>query len=134
MSRLLKEGGNIAFYWTVHVPSYDDIYVQIRDCYRKYAPQLDDSKGPTSEEVIYQRKKEIIDSKQFEDIKVKDYTWYDEYSSDEYISLLNTNSRHRLLEDINRQMLFEEIKTIINSNGGKIKKQQLVALFLARKS
>ena len=37
---LLNDEGSIAFFWTVHVPSFDDVSSRIRESYKRYAPQL----------------------------------------------------------------------------------------------
>lgn len=132
--RHLRKGGKLAFFWTVHVPSFDHVFSQIRNAYQKYAPHLDDSKGPTPDEIINLRKKEIMEVDLFHNVLVKEYSWIDVYTSEEYVSLLNTNSRHRVLDGDQKQLLFDDIKGIIDANGGKINKQQHVALFLATKS
>jgi len=66
------------------------------------------------------------------DFVIEEYAWKDTYTSDNYISLLNTNSKHRLLSEDSRTNLFNGIKNIIDNNGGIIQKQQMVALFLAK--
>lgn len=131
---LLRNRGSIAFFWTVHVPSFDHVFNQIRESYRKYAPHLDDSNVPTVDEIIYERSKLTNEGNLFEDLLVKEYRWFDHYTSDEYISLLNTHSGHRLLPDRERNLLFDGIKNTIEQNGGVVEKQQVVVLFLARKS
>lgn len=129
----LQPGGSTGFFWTVHVPQYDELFSEIRRSYQKYAPHLDDSKGRTPEEIITERKKITADTNLFYDLDVKEYLWYQEYSADDYVELLNTNSRHRLLDEENRSNLFREIKDAIQSHGGLLRKAQLVALFLGRK-
>lgn len=133
VANLLNKKGAIGFFWTTHVQLYDDIYSDIRNVYLKYAPDLDDSKMPTPEDIIKNQNKTILSFNLFEDLITKEYRWSEIYTAEEYISLLNTHSKHRLLPDENRKLLFEGIKNIINEYGGKIEKQQLVVLYLARK-
>jgi len=130
---LLKSNGTIAFFWTVHVQVYDDLHNEIRELYKKYAPQLDDSIKPTSTEVIKGILSTIDGIGLIRDIQVKEYKWKHRYSSKEYVSLLNTHSKHRQLNDKTRQLLFSEIQETINNYGGFIEKPQLVALFLGKK-
>jgi SAM-dependent methyltransferase len=130
---LLRSRGSIAFFWTVHVPSFDNVFNRIRESYRKYAPNLVDSDAPSVEQIIDERSVLTTKDGLFEDLTVKQYRWNDTYTADEYISLLNTNSRHRILSDDVRVELFENIKNAIDENGGTIIKPQVVALFLARK-
>lgn len=130
---LLRDRGSIAFFWTVHVPSFDNVFDQIRESYRTYAPQLDDSNAPSIEQIIDERSVLTTKDGLFEELTVKQYRWNDTYTADEYVSLLNTNSRHRILPDDVRVQLFENIKNAIEKNGGTLIKPQAVALFLARK-
>ncbi len=130
---LLRDRGAIAFFWTVHVPSFDHVFNRIRESYRKYAPHLDDSNAPTVEQIIHERSDLTVRDGLFEDLSLKEYRWTGLYTSDEYVALLNTNSRHRLLHDDTRVQLFESIKSAIDQHGGIVKKPQVVVLFLARK-
>lgn len=130
---LLKPNGTMAFFWTVHVQVYDDLHNKIRELYAKYAPGLDDSIKPTPSKVIENTFNTINSAGLFKFIEIKEYMWDHKYSSDEYISLLNTHSKHRQLDEETRQLLFSGIKEIIDCYGGFINKPQLVALFLSRK-
>ncbi|WP_029192869.1 class I SAM-dependent methyltransferase [Paenibacillus harenae] len=131
---LLGDEGSIAFFWTVHVPSFDDVSNRIRDSYKKHAPQLDDSKNPSMEQMIAERSNLTVKDGLFKELEVKHYEWNTAFTNDEYISLLNTNSRHRLLPDDARLQLFGEIRDAIDQDGGSIIKPQAVALFLAKKN
>lgn len=133
VSKLLKNKGTAAFFWTVHVPSFDEIYSAIRECYQRFAPQLDDINKPSPDEVINERLKITEQTNLFDELAVKEYRWFEEYTSEQFISFLNTHSGHRLLADHIRKSLFNEIKDVIDQYGGVIKKPHLVALFLARK-
>lgn len=129
----LQLGGSMGFFWTVHVPQYDDLFSDIRRSYQMYAPHLDDSKGRTPDEIIAERRNTTANTNLFRDLDVKEYEWFQEYTADDYVELLNTNSRHRLLDERNRSFLFNEIREVIHSYGGILRKAQLVALFLGRK-
>lgn len=130
---LLRNQGAIGFFWTEHVPSFDKVFNQIREVYKRYAPSIDDSNVLTIEETIKIRSEIIKKENLFEDLHVKKYEWFDTYTSDEYISLLNTYSHHRMLPENVRKQLFDGIKNAIEQNGGKVNKSQVVSLFLARK-
>jgi ubiquinone/menaquinone biosynthesis C-methylase UbiE len=130
---LLRDQGTIGFFWTVHVPSYIEPYNEIREIYRKYAPQLDDSQNPSLEQIIEDRSKLTLMDGLFKDLKVKQYTWDHHFTASEYIALLNTNSRHRLVPEDVRNELFGGIREIIERYGGNLVKPQAVVLFLAKK-
>ncbi|MBD2869137.1 class I SAM-dependent methyltransferase [Paenibacillus arenilitoris] len=131
---LLGDDGAIALFWTVHIPSFDEVSNRIRESYKKYAPQLDDSTNPTLEQMMEERAALTLKDGLFTDLEVKRYICNHTYTADEYISLLNTNSRHRLIPDHVRYELFGEIKEAIEEDGGRLLKPQAVVLFLAKKS
>lgn len=131
---LLNDEGSIAFFWTVHIPYFDDVSNRIRESYNRYAPQLDDSKKPTIEQIIDDRSVLTIKGGLFKELEIKQYICNHTYTADEYISLLNTNSRHRLLPDNVRFELFGEIKEAIEEDGGILNKPQAVVLYHAKKN
>jgi len=133
VGRLLKRQGSLGFFWTVHVPSFDALHSEMRRAYQNLAPALDDAKKPRPAEVIEERRRFIKTSGLFKDIVVREYKWIDTYSQKGYLSLLNTHSKHQQLRAEVRKKLFADLKTIIDAHGGQIEKEQLVALFLARK-
>ncbi|HHY16289.1 MAG TPA: class I SAM-dependent methyltransferase, partial [Firmicutes bacterium] len=134
VNRLLKNGGSIGFFWTIHVQQYDELHAKIRDIYQRYASDLDDAKKPGPAEVISDRLRLTKEQGFFGNITVKEYRWVDTYTSNDYISLLNTHSGHRQLPERTRNKLFASIKELIDVHGGCIDKQQLVALFLGSKT
>jgi hypothetical protein len=131
--KYMQNNGTIAFFWTVHVPQYDQLFSDIREVYRQFAPHLDDSKAPTPQQVIQERKEMTAGTRLFKDLEVKQYAWQQKYSAREWIALLNTNSRHRLLEEDNRNKLFQGVEEAIHHHGGMFEKSQLAALYLGRK-
>lgn len=52
----LENSGSIGFFWTIHVPMFDEIHDEIRSHCKELAPHLDDSKFQTPEETINERK------------------------------------------------------------------------------
>lgn len=131
--KLLDDTGCIGLFWTVHVPGYDQLHQEIRSHYIALASHLDDSQYPSPAEVIQERKEITERSGLFTDIKVKEYNWIQSCSSEEYVALLNTNSKHQQLSEDVRSTLLERIKRSIDDAGGTIDKHHKVALFLGRK-
>lgn len=129
---LLSPGGTLAFFWTVHVPGKDEVHHAIRDCYQRHAPELDDTHASTVEEIVQQTSDKITHAS-FHSLTVEHYAWEDEYTGEDYVALLNTNSRHRILPDEIRNKLLVDIKDVIDRHGGFITKPRAVALFLAKK-
>lgn len=130
---LLRDKGSIGFFWTYHAPGQNDTFIAISECYKKYAPHLDYSNLSKTEDIIAERIKATKDSNLFENLEIKKYEWFDQYSSDDYIAWLNTNSAHQALESQIKERLFYEIKNVIEKHGGELLKPQLVVSYLARK-
>jgi trans-aconitate methyltransferase len=129
----LKENGVIAFFWFVHIPSEEPVYQEISSLYKKYAPQLDDRNVPALEKEIEDRSRLTTESGHFHQLKVHTYRWVQTYKPDEYIGLLNTHSGHQVLQEEQKQALYQGIEKAILNHGGNITKQHAVALYLARK-
>jgi len=130
---LLESSGSIAFFWTIHVPMFDELHNEIRSHYKELAPHLDDSTLQTPEETINERRAITEETGIFTKIMVREYSQILTYSSNDYISLLNTNSKHRQLPEKQKDILLEKIKNSIDQSGGTIHKDHRVALFLGRK-
>ncbi len=131
---LLDNDGSIALFWTVHVPTYDEVSNLIRESYRRHAQQLDDSKNPTLEQIIEKRSALTLANGLFKELEVKRYACHHTYTAEEYIALLNTNSRHRLIPEAIRHELFAEIRGAIEASGDIYHKPQAVVLFLAKRN
>lgn len=134
VGELLRKDGSMAFFWTHHVPGEGKIFDEISDCYQKYAPHLDYMKSNPAEYIIQERTKSINESGLFKDLEIKRYNWFDKYTSDEYVSLFNTNSAHQALDPDVREKLFHDIKKVIESHGNEIMKPQFVISYMARKA
>ncbi|MEK5057975.1 class I SAM-dependent methyltransferase [Paenibacillus shunpengii] len=131
---LLKHNGSMAFFWTVHVPMYDDLHQEIRLHYRELAPHLDDAALPTPEEIIEDRRVITDKSGFFNNLRVKEYREIHTLTSSAYVSLLNTNSKHRQLPKSVKDELFHRIQESVDRAGGTIHKEHRVALYLAAKA
>jgi SAM-dependent methyltransferase len=134
VSALLKDNAPIGFFWTHHVPGKGEIYDEISKCYQKHAPHLDYNNTNQVEDIIKERISLTTETGLFEDLVVKRYEWFERYTSDDFISLFNTNSAHQVLEKSIRDNLFKDIKEVIERHGNEILKPQFVVLYLARKA
>ena len=68
----------------------------------------------------------------FEDFEVRRYRWDRQYSSSEYLKLLETYSDHISLEENRKIELYEGIKEIIdNDYDGTIVRPYLSVLYIA---
>ncbi|WP_217362311.1 class I SAM-dependent methyltransferase [Cohnella herbarum] len=130
---LLDSTGTIGFFWTIHVPMFDEVHNEIRSHYLELAPHLDDSKYRTPEEIINERRIITEYTGIFTDLVVKEYSRLLSYTSCDYVALLNTNSKHRQLPETIRNALLKKIEDTIDRAGGVINKEHRVALFLGKK-
>lgn len=73
------------------------IYNEILTHYKVYAPHLDNSTYKSPQETINEKMKITEDSVLFTNIIVKEYSRIQMYTSEEFIALLDTNSKHRQL-------------------------------------
>ncbi|SFS41218.1 class I SAM-dependent methyltransferase [Paenibacillus sp. 453mf] len=131
---LLKPTGSMAFFWTVHVPMYDDLHQEIRLHYRDLAPHLNDAALPSPEEIIEDRRRITDKSGLFKNLLVKEYKEIQTLTSSDYVSLLNTNSKHRQLPKSVKDELFHRIQESVDRAGGTIQKDHRVALYLGKKA
>ncbi|MDR7071325.1 rRNA adenine N-6-methyltransferase family protein [Fictibacillus barbaricus] len=125
--------GLLFILWFVHIPSKEPVYEDINLLYKKYAPYLDDRDVPALEKEIEERSRLTMESGHFHQLKVHTYHWEQTYKPEEYIGLLNTHSGHQVLQEEQKQALYQGIEKAILNHGGYITKQHAVALYLARK-
>jgi ubiquinone/menaquinone biosynthesis C-methylase UbiE len=132
---ILKPNGAIALFWSEHVET--DISApyntELQEAYRKIAPEMVKSNELPHPDNIPTHFKDTIDSSDyFQNTILRKHLWSVHYDAKTYIKLLDTFSDHRLLDDMTRTRLFNEITSIINTElGGTITKEYLGALYLA---
>jgi len=133
---LLKKNGVMAVFW--HLASIiepkTEMLNQIRNIYRKYAPELDTY--ITEEEaknLHHLRISEIGTHRLFEKPVTKVYRWEDGYTTKRYLQLMNSYSDFHALSDAKRQAILDHAAEYIDSKGGKIEVPQEVRLYMAKK-
>lgn len=130
---LLKEGGYIALFWNNSDPKKSEFEKELFKVYLKRVPRLISQKRPFGKYFVDSQTKEILESKLFNDVWSKYYSWTEEYSSETYINLLKTYSDHIALSEDLRYDLFSEIRSIFQKFGGIYNKRYLTHLFIAKK-
>lgn len=133
--QLLRSGGALALFWNRPFPAREgDLHIAMQKAYDKYAPLF---KKP----VLAHRHSEenglelvnTIERYGFIDVSFKLYHRTRSFDANSYISLLNTYSDHRALQEDQRILLEKEIIEAINHYGGQIDLHDTIELFLARK-
>ncbi|MFD1175881.1 class I SAM-dependent methyltransferase [Paenibacillus puldeungensis] len=130
---LLTPGGTIALFWNhPFVGRGDDaLHQEIRKAYAKYRPP---EKTLTEfDESSLKPYTDALSTYGFKDVRAKIYRQTRQLNAQEYISLLNTYSDHRALEEKVKAGLEYEIAQSIDKFGGLITIYDTIDLYLAKK-
>jgi SAM-dependent methyltransferase len=134
---LLREGGALAILSVQHVlpAGGDEFFVQVQEDYEAVAP--DDPKtlagGPPPPDAVGDWSDEIDASGLFRNVAVRRYLWDIVYTADEYISVIDTYSWHRALEEERRRRLYERIRSRVEERPeGKVRKAYQATLNVAK--
>lgn len=134
-ARLLREDGSLGVAGSLHVqrPGGDTFWADVQEDYDAITPSPDNRPPPLPDEIDDLRD-EIEASGHFEYVASRRYVWDQPYSADEYISLLDTYSGHRALDDERRTQLYDRIRRRIEARpGGRVTKTYITMLNVARK-
>jgi SAM-dependent methyltransferase len=134
-ARLLRGDGSLAVAGSLHVrrPDGDPFWTDVQEDYDAVVPSPENRPPPTPDEIDDLRD-EIEASGRFEYVASRRYLWDQPYTADEYISLLDTYSGHRALDDERRNRLYDRIRRRIGSRpGGRVVKTYITMLNVARK-
>ena len=130
VEQLLNKNGRLALIWIYHPCT--DMINELDKVYKKYFPnykKLEDVESQMNKQI-----EEIKASNLFANLKVYTYQFEIEYTSSQYIDLLDTYSDHRTMDKEIKSLLFNEIKKTINKFGGKIRKPYIATLYFAEKN
>jgi SAM-dependent methyltransferase len=134
-AQLLKNSGALAIFSNEHPTPYTDFFADAQHVYQQAVPEWSDPNiGPTIEARIAATAAAINATCLFEPVIVTTYPWFQAYTTQEYLRLLNTYSDHRNLAAEQRAQLFQGIADLIETKyGGTITKPYLAVLYLAKK-
>ncbi|WP_308639791.1 class I SAM-dependent methyltransferase [Paenibacillus silvisoli] len=113
----LRPGGYLAFWNATHVfpDGGDPFFGEIQTVYEEIGEgKPEDILCPRPGE-LSEQKEEIEGSGLFEVVHVEHFDWERIYKTEEYIDLLRTFSGHILMEDWQRDKLFNEIRLRLNA-------------------
>jgi SAM-dependent methyltransferase len=130
---ILKSGGIFARF--ANHPYKDkgnqELDIAIQEVYSKYMPAS--KLSPEYGENQCEKMAEEIKKYGFIDVNYKLYHRTRTFNAKEYVSLINTYSDHRALEENKRSEFYKEIENVIDNYGGKITVYDTIDLQLARK-
>lgn len=126
---LLNSGGTIAVFWNKPTIGDEALNQKIQKVYRDLKPK----QKLVNNETRQQRIKESMKSARFKDIQMKLYQQTRMFNSRDYISLLETYSDHRSMDDESKGLLYSKIQEIIYSNNDLLRLQDTIELYLGKK-
>lgn len=134
--RALRPGGMIAILTNIHPGPLTGFFERVQAVYRAIAPGLMHS-GMRSETEKWSDElaAELARDGLFDSVKTQTETWCQRLSRDQYLALLETFSRHRLLPAAQRTCLLTGIGRLIDeAYGGYIDHPYLTTLCMAEKA
>lgn len=130
-AKALKPGGHLALLWNFPDLPNTPMYRELRAVYHELMPKREELRSP--EERVERQKKKIVSSGRFGPVTIRCYPWQREYTTDDYIAQLRTQSDHAILAPECRSRLFRAIRAVIDRHGGRILRPVVAVLFLAPK-
>ncbi len=127
MAAALRPGGAVAVFGNHPARSATPLADRIQAAYARHAPALVPEQPPTPVAEV------LLASGAFEIVATGEYPWRADYSATEYVDLMNTQSHHRLLPPERREALLQDIRTAIETAGGRIAIDYVTRLVLARR-
>jgi hypothetical protein len=135
-AQVLKASGALAIFSNEHPPANTGFLADIQQVFQQVVPETwqEPEDRPTIQMSIAKTVATITATGLFEPVIVKTYPWSENYTTTEYLRLLNTYSPNRNLSESKRTRLFQDIANLIEGKyGGAITKPYLAVLYLARK-
>ncbi|SDL61732.1 class I SAM-dependent methyltransferase [Paenibacillus jilunlii] len=132
-SKLLKNDGTLALFWNRPFVSRenDELHQIIQGIYQKYRPS--NTKLIENDTERYNNTSKTIQNYGFRDVVFKLYHLTRQFSSTDYVALLNTYSDHRSLPSPAKERFEDEIREAIIKFGDVLMVYDTIDLYLARK-
>ncbi|MDJ0675284.1 MAG: class I SAM-dependent methyltransferase [Calothrix sp. MO_167.B42] len=134
-ARALKSDGCLILLWNMRLEPQYEVYQELRPVYLKYAPSLAKYEGREKQLDNLRSLAEIVmESGQFRDLVSEHMPCEVTYSTNEYLTLLNTYSPYIKLDIHNRDALFAGLREKIEQRfGGRIQLSYLCGCQVAQK-
>jgi SAM-dependent methyltransferase len=132
-AKALKNKGYIAVFWNFSPTPDSEVFRKLNEARQTYAPSMS-WRQVSMEELMQKRENNLLKSRCFKNLVIKEYPWSIQYNVRQYLDLLNTRTDYRSLPEVNQQHLSNAIAEIISAHGGSIVKPYVSALFLAQKA
>jgi SAM-dependent methyltransferase len=134
-AQALKPGGSLILFWNKELQPDYATYQALAPVYQRYAPHLDRYETAQDHQRIFEGLGQIIvDSGYFKEIVFDSVKVEVTYAIDQYLMLLTTYSPYLKLSDSTREILFRELREVMESRCGNALNLSFVSAFhLARK-
>lgn len=136
----LEHGGALAPFWNVTDWSKTPLRDQLLAVYEREVPTFEHAPGPMhpatelDQYMLGDFKADVENAAGFETPEVRFYEWTCEYTTGEYVELLQTHSDHILFAPDRRAALLKGIADALDAGGGRVRIAYLTMLGLARAS
>jgi hypothetical protein len=136
----LEDGGALAAFWTSPDWERSVLRDELRAAYARAAPNLGPDPGPMHPDsgprhrMSGDWKREIEAAAGFVAPEMRRYSWSTDYTTAEYLELIQTHSDHILLEARRRAALLDAVAEVLDRAGGGVRIEYLTLLTLARAS
>lgn len=130
---VLKPNGTIALFWNKPFLNKKDdpLHREIQAIYKKY--RSSESEPVEFDFELYEKRKRKIENNGFRSLEFNIYEGLREYSSEDYIKLLNTYSDHMATKLDIKNALENDIKIAIEKYGNIVKIHDIIDLYIAKK-
>jgi SAM-dependent methyltransferase len=134
-ARALRPAGIIAVWWNAHVPDTDAPgWAPIRRTYEQFAPELARLARLTPDRPDYDPAAELAASGWFGEVEADGFPFSVDYSTEEFLALLDTYASHQRLEGPRRRTLYQGLARAIEDElGGTVTKPYEAVLVLGRR-
>ncbi len=119
LDRALKDDGNLILLWNKEPqPSYE-VYQILDEVYQKQVPSLSRyEERATQERILQELGENVVKSGLFKDFVYEQMECDRAYSIDDYLTLLSTLSPYIVLDSMQRDDLFNELRDALSKNLG----------------
>jgi hypothetical protein len=134
---VLTPGGALAVFWNRPVWQDTALRAALDDVYERCSPKLKAREpgfpGLNQPRVDQERATEIVASGFFGPVTRRSYRWSSQYTTEQYLQLLQTQSDHRMLPAAQRAHLLAGVSAVIERDRGSIVMDYEARLYLARR-
>ena len=132
-ARALRPGGLLALFAHIPVPSEGPLRQSIDRAYRECAPSIA-AREPGSVQMGRPLSEDFAEAEGFGQLLSEGFPWSREWSAQDYVEMLQTQSDHAMLPAAQREALLARVGETIEEHGGSCTVHYVARLLTARRS